>query len=121
FYDDYYLKAGRVRRLIKQDFDRVWEEVDLLLAPTTPTAAFKINEKTEDPLEMYLSDVFTISCNLAGICGISVPCGFTDGGLPVGMQLLGPSWAEEDLLVATNSYQEATDWHTERPAITIKR
>ncbi|MFP4028100.1 MAG: Asp-tRNA(Asn)/Glu-tRNA(Gln) amidotransferase subunit GatA [Candidatus Brocadiia bacterium] len=121
FYDDYYLKAGRVRRLIKQDFDRVWEEVDLLLAPTTPTAAFKIDEKTEDPLEMYLSDVFTISCNLAGICGISVPCGFTEGGLPVGMQLMGPSWAEEDLLVATKSYQEATDWHTERPAITIKR
>ena len=116
YYDAYYLKAGRVRRLIKGDFDRVWDEVDLVLAPTSPTAAFRIGEKTEDPLEMYLSDIFTISCNLAGICGISLPCGFTSRGLPVGMQLMGRHWNEERLLQAAHAFQQATDWHEKAPA-----
>jgi aspartyl-tRNA(Asn)/glutamyl-tRNA(Gln) amidotransferase subunit A len=120
YYDAYYLKAGRVRRLIKGDFDRAWEQVDLLLAPTSPTAAFRIGEKTEDPIEMYLSDIFTISCNLAGNCGISLPCGFTSGGLPVGMQLMGRHWDEERLLAAAHAYQLQTDWHTRTPPIVEK-
>jgi aspartyl-tRNA(Asn)/glutamyl-tRNA(Gln) amidotransferase subunit A len=120
YYDAYYLKAGRVRRLIKGDFDRAWEQVDLLLAPTSPTAAFRIGEKTEDPIEMYLSDIFTISCNLAGNCGISLPCGFTSGGLPVGVQLMGRHWDEERLLAAAHAYQLQTDWHTRTPPIVGK-
>ena len=115
YYDAYYLKAGRVRELIRQDFDRAWEQVDLLLAPTSPTAAFRIGEKTEDPLEMYLSDIFTLSCNLAGICGISLPCGFTREGLPIGMQLMGRRWDEERLLAAAHAYQQQTDWHQRAP------
>ncbi len=115
YYDAYYLKAGRVRRLIKEDFDRAWEEVDLLFAPTSPTAAFRIGEKTADPLEMYLSDIFTISCNLAGNCGVSVPCGFTSRGLPIGLQLMGRHWDEGRLLCAAHAYQQATDWHLQSP------
>jgi aspartyl-tRNA(Asn)/glutamyl-tRNA(Gln) amidotransferase subunit A len=104
-----------VRRLIKEDFDRAFEEVDVLFAPTTPTPAFKIGEKTDDPLEMYLSDVFTISCNLAGNCGISIPCGFTSGGLPIGLQLMGNHWDDATLLRAGAAYQRATDWHMRMP------
>ncbi|MFW6044107.1 MAG: Asp-tRNA(Asn)/Glu-tRNA(Gln) amidotransferase subunit GatA [Planctomycetota bacterium] len=111
YYDAYYLKAGRVRRLIKQDFDEVWDEVDLIFAPTTPGPAFRLGEKADDPLEMYLSDIFTISANLAGIGGISVPCGFTSGGLPVGMQLMCPPGDDARMLGATHAYQNETDWH----------
>src|SRR2546430_9432942 len=86
--DQYYLKALKVRRLIKEDFDRAFAECDVVMGPTSPTAAFKVGEKVEDPLAMYLSDIYTISCNLAGIAGISVPCGFTRSGLPIGLQVL---------------------------------
>ena len=115
YYDAYFLKAARVRRLIKQDFDRAFEQVDIVFTPTTPTAAFRIGEKTADPMEMYLSDVFTISCNLAGICGISIPCGFTAGGLPIGMQLMANHWNDSALLRAGAAYQRVTDFHTRMP------
>ncbi|MHC5034627.1 MAG: Asp-tRNA(Asn)/Glu-tRNA(Gln) amidotransferase subunit GatA [Planctomycetota bacterium] len=115
YYDAYFLKAARVRRLIKEDFDRAFDEVDVLFAPATPTPAFKIGEKTENPLEMYLSDVFTISCNLAGNCGISIPCGFTSGGLPIGLQLMGNHWEDATLVRAGAAYQRATDWHMRTP------
>src|SRR5208283_66712 len=87
YIDAYYLKALKVRRLIKEDFDRAFAECDVVAGPTSPTPAFRIGEKTDDPLSMYLSDIYTISCNLAGICGISIPCGFSQGGLPIGLQL----------------------------------
>jgi aspartyl-tRNA(Asn)/glutamyl-tRNA(Gln) amidotransferase subunit A len=115
YYDAYFLKAARVRRLIKEDFDRAFERADLLFAPTTPTPAFKVGEKTDDPLEMYLSDIFTISCNLAGTCGMSLPCGFTESGLPVGLQLMGRHWDDAALLAAGAAYQRVTDFHTRTP------
>jgi len=117
YYDAYYLKAARVRRLIQQDFDAAFQEVDLVLGPTTPTPAFKIGEKTDDPLEMYLSDIFTISCNLAGICGITFPCGFTGRGLPVGAQLMGPHWQEARLLRAVHAFQQRTNYHQQVPPL----
>ena len=115
YYDAYYLRAQKVRTLIRQDFLKAFEHVDLIATPTTPTPAFKIGEKAKDPLEMYLSDIFTISCNLAGLCGVSLPCGFSEKGLPIGLQLLGRPFGESDLLRAAHVYQEATDWHTKRP------
>ncbi len=108
YYDAYYLKAQQVRTLIKQDFERAFEQVDLIACPTTPTTAFRVGEKTDDPLEMYLSDVFTISVNLAGLCGASVPCGFDDRGLPIGLQLIGPHLGEATLLRAAHAYEQAT-------------
>jgi aspartyl-tRNA(Asn)/glutamyl-tRNA(Gln) amidotransferase subunit A len=117
YYDAYFLKAARVRRLIKEDFDRAFEKADVIFAPTTPTPAFMIGEKTADPLEMYLSDIFTISCNLAGIGGISVPCGFTAAGLPVGMQLLARHWDGQALVRAGAAYQRATDFHARTPPL----
>ena len=115
YYEAYYLKAARVRNLIRQDFLKAFEKVDLIFAPTCPTPAFKIGEKIDDPIEMYLSDVFTISCNLAAVCGISVPCGFTRNGLPIGMQLMGRHWQEGVLLGAANAFQQKTDYHTKTP------
>lgn len=115
YYDAYYLRAQKVRTLIRQDFLKAFEEVDLIASPTTPTPAFKIGEKAGDPLQMYLSDIYTISCNLAGLCGISVPCGFSETGLPIGLQLLGKPFGESDLLRAAHAYEQATDWHTHRP------
>ena len=115
YYDAYYLRAQKVRTLIRQDFLKAFEEVDLIASPTTPTPAFKIGEKVGDPLQMYLSDIYTISCNLAGLCGISVPCGFSRAGLPIGLQLLGKPFGEPDLLRAAHAYEQATDWHTHRP------
>ena len=115
YYDAYYLRAQKVRTLIRQDFLKAFEEVDLIASPTTPTPAFKIGEKAGDPLQMYLSDIYTISCNLAGLCGISVPCGFSKAGLPIGLQLLGKPFGEPDLLRAAHAYEQATDWHTHRP------
>jgi aspartyl-tRNA(Asn)/glutamyl-tRNA(Gln) amidotransferase subunit A len=105
YYDAYYLRAQKVRTLIRNDFLKAFEKVDAIVTPTTPTAAFKIGEKSDDPLQMYLSDIFTISCNLAGICGISVPCGFTKNPkLPIGLQLLGKPFGEETLLkIATHA------------------
>jgi len=117
YYDAYYLKALKVRTLIKQDFDRVFKDCDCILTPTTPTPAFKIGEKTDDPLKMYLSDIYTISANLAGIPGISVPCGFTKEGLPVGLQLLARHFAEETLFKVAYSYEQSTPWHSMKPKI----
>jgi aspartyl-tRNA(Asn)/glutamyl-tRNA(Gln) amidotransferase subunit A len=112
--DAYYLKALKVRRLIKEDFDKAFAQCDVLMGPTAPTAAFKIGEKTENPLEMYLSDIYTISCNLAGIPGISIPCGFTKTNLPIGLQILAPPFEEEKLLRVARMHEKATDWHMRR-------
>ncbi|HEX9139565.1 MAG TPA: amidase family protein, partial [Steroidobacteraceae bacterium] len=114
YFDAFYLKAQKVRQLIARDFNRAFEQVDLLLGPTTPTAAFEIGSKTSDPVTMYLNDIYTIGANLAGLPGISVPCGFVDR-LPVGMQLIGPHFAEARLLQAAHQYQLATDWHRRIP------
>lgn len=111
YYDAYYLKAQKVRTLIKQDFDRAFESVDVIATPTAPTAAFKAGEKSDDPLQMYLSDVFTISCNLAGLPGLSLPCGFTSNGLPIGVQLLGKPFDEETVFSAAAAYEKATQWN----------
>ncbi|HMC66643.1 MAG TPA: amidase family protein, partial [Gemmataceae bacterium] len=112
--DAYYLKALKVRRLIKEDFDRAFAECDVIMGPTSPTAAFKIGERIADPLAMYLSDIYTISCNLAGIGGISIPCGFTKSGLPIGLQILAPPFEEEKLLRVARMHERETDWHTRR-------
>jgi aspartyl-tRNA(Asn)/glutamyl-tRNA(Gln) amidotransferase subunit A len=119
YYDAYYLRAQKVRTLIRNDFLKAFETVDAIVTPTTPTAAFKIGEKTDDPLQMYLSDIFTISCNLAGICGISLPCGFTKNPkLPIGLQLLGKPFGEEALLKLAHAYEQNTGWHKEKPPLT---
>jgi aspartyl-tRNA(Asn)/glutamyl-tRNA(Gln) amidotransferase subunit A len=112
YYDAYYLKAQQVRTLIKQDFERAFEQVDVIASPVAPSTAFRIGEKTDNPLEMYLMDVFTITINLAGMCGISVPCGFDHGGLPIGLQLVGPHLGEERILRTAHAYEQSTDWHT---------
>src|SRR5206468_10479981 len=117
-----YVNALRMRRLIKQDFDRAFERCDVVLSPTSPTSAFKIGEKSGDPLSMYLADVFTVTCNIAAIPGVSIPCGFTDGAgggkpLPIGLQLLGPAFGEEKLVRAARMYEAATEWHERRPAL----
>jgi aspartyl-tRNA(Asn)/glutamyl-tRNA(Gln) amidotransferase subunit A len=116
YYDAYYRKAQQVRTLIKGDFDRAFEQFDVLAAPTSPTVAFRIGEKVSDPLAMYLSDVCTIPVNLAGLPGVSLPCGFVDD-LPVGLQLIGPPLAEGRLLRVAQRYQDATSWHRRRPAL----
>ena len=117
YYDAYYLKAQRVRTLIRQDFEEAFTKCDVLVTPTSPTPAFRLGERTDDPLAMYLSDIFTIPANLAGIPGISIPCGLTQAGLPIGLQLLGPVLAEETLLRAAYAYEQATDWHSRRPTL----
>ncbi len=115
YHDAYYLHAQKVRTLIRQDFLKAFEKVDVIATPTTPTAAFKAGEKSGDPLQMYLSDIFTISCNLAGIPGISLPCGFTKNPkLPIGLQLLGRPFGEETLLRAAHIYEQNTSWHKEK-------
>jgi len=115
--DAYYVKALKVRRLIRDDFDQAFAACDVVVGPTSPTAAFKVGERTEDPLAMYLSDIYTISCNLAGLPGISIPCGFTKSGLPIGLQILAPPFEEEKLLRVARMYERATDWHTRRPRL----
>ena len=117
YYEAYYKKASEVRTLIKRDFEEAFKKCDIILTPTSPTAAFKLGEKIADPLTMYLSDIFTISCNLAGIPGISVPCGFTKENLPVGLQLLGKPLDEATLLRAAYNYEKNTEWHKKRPKI----
>jgi len=117
YYDAYYKKALKVRRLIRQDFDRVFAEVDLIVGPVTPTPAFKIGEKIDDPLAMYLYDLYTVSTNLAGIAGMSIPCGFSSAGLPIGLHLQAPPFAEERLLRGAAMFQRATDWHTRQPPL----
>jgi aspartyl-tRNA(Asn)/glutamyl-tRNA(Gln) amidotransferase subunit A len=120
YYDAYYLRAQKVRELIRQDFAKVFEKVDALISPTSPVPAFKVDERLADPLQMYLADVFTIAANLAGICGISVPCGFAelDGHrLPIGLQLLGKPLDELRILQIAHAYEQSTDWHKSRPPI----
>jgi aspartyl-tRNA(Asn)/glutamyl-tRNA(Gln) amidotransferase subunit A len=117
YYDAYYLRAQKVRTLIKNDFDEAFKEVDVIATPTTPEVAFKMGEKTDDPLKMYLSDIFTNSVNLAGVPGISIPCGFTKAGLPVGLQIIGRHFDEENVLKVADAYERTTDWHTRRPAL----
>ncbi|MEE4660221.1 MAG: Asp-tRNA(Asn)/Glu-tRNA(Gln) amidotransferase subunit GatA [Halieaceae bacterium] len=116
YYDAYYRKAQQVRRLIQQDFLTAFEEVDLIMSPTTPHTAWPLGEKTDDPVAMYLEDIYTLSVNLAGLPGLSVPAGFSDG-LPVGLQMIGPHFAEQRLLQTGHQYQCATDWHTRRPSL----
>jgi len=117
YYDAYYAKALRVRRLIRQDYLDAFQQVDLIGGPVSPTPAFPLGEKTSDPLAMYLVDMYTVGTNLAGIGGISFPCGFTKGGLPIGFQLQGPALSEPLLLRAADRYQKLTDWHTRRPKL----
>lgn len=117
YYDAYYLRALKVRTLIKEDFDRVFQEFDLVLTPTSPTPAFKIGEKTDDPLSMYLSDIYTISANLAGIPAMSLPCGLTKKGLPIGMQILGKPFGEEDIFRLAYQYEQNTPWHKMKPTL----
>ncbi len=118
YYDAYYLRAQKVRTLIRNDFIKAFEKVDAIVTPTTPTAAFKIGEKSDDPLQMYLSDIFTISCNLAGICGISVPCGFTTNPkLPIGLQFLGKPFGESTILKIAHAYEQTTNWRKEKPLL----
>jgi len=117
YYDAYYRKAQQVRTLIKEDFDRAFEEYDALLTPTAPTPAFMIGEKVKDPLQMYLSDIFTIPVNLAGIPGISIPCGFNGGGLPIGLHIIGKHFDEEKILRVAYTYEQRTDWHLKRPQL----
>jgi aspartyl-tRNA(Asn)/glutamyl-tRNA(Gln) amidotransferase subunit A len=115
YYEAYYGKAQRVRTLIKRDFETAFGKVDLIVTPTSPSAAFRLGEKTADPLEMYLSDIFTISANLAALPAISIPCGFTPRGLPIGLQLIGRALDEAMLLRGAHAYEQATDWHRRRP------
>ncbi|HUJ11504.1 MAG TPA: Asp-tRNA(Asn)/Glu-tRNA(Gln) amidotransferase subunit GatA [Verrucomicrobiae bacterium] len=116
YYDAYYLRAQKVRTLIRQDFEKAFEKCDAVVTPTSPEVAFKIGEKVDDPLKMYLSDIFTISVNLAGICGVSIPCGFTSSPkLPIGLQILGKSFGEETVLRVAHAYEQATEWHKEKP------
>ena len=117
YYDAYYLKAQKVRTLIKQDFDRAFEDVDVLVAPTAPTTAFKAGDKTTDPLSMYLLDLMTIPVNLAGLPGISVPCGFDSQGLPIGLQLISNVLREDVLFHTAHAYEQATQWHKKQPSL----
>ncbi|MBE9129591.1 MULTISPECIES: Asp-tRNA(Asn)/Glu-tRNA(Gln) amidotransferase subunit GatA [unclassified Coleofasciculus] len=117
YYDAYYLKAQKVRTLIKQDFDAAFEKVDVLLCPTAPTTAFKAGEKTADPLSMYLGDLMTIPVNLAGLPGMSVPCGFDNQRLPIGIQLIGKVLREDQLFQVAYAYEQSTDWHLKKPPL----
>jgi aspartyl-tRNA(Asn)/glutamyl-tRNA(Gln) amidotransferase subunit A len=117
YYDAYYLKAQKVRTLIKNDFDQAFKKVDCIITPTSPTAAFKVGEKMSDPLSMYLSDIFTISVNLAGIPAMSVPCGFTKGNLPIGMQIMAKPFDEETIFRTAFTYEQNTEWHLQKPKL----
>jgi len=117
YYDAYYGRAQKVRTLIRRDFEQVFARCDALLTPVTPTAAYVLGEKTGDPLQMYLGDILTVSANLAGIPGLSIPCGSTSGGLPIGLQVLGPAFGEETLLRVGHAYEQATAWHERRPPV----
>jgi len=106
-----------VRTLIKRDFEQAFTQVDVIACPVTPTTAFRMGEKTDNPMAMYLSDIFTISLNLSGMCGISVPCGLDGQGLPIGLQLIGPHLGEATILRAAHAYEQSTPWHTLRPQL----
>ena len=115
YYDAYYIQAQRVRRLIARDFAEVFKRCDVIMGPTSPTTAFRIGEKMGDPVQMYLNDIYTIPANLAGLPGLSVPCGLDGKGLPVGLQIMGNYFAEARMLGIAHQYQQATDWHTRTP------
>jgi aspartyl-tRNA(Asn)/glutamyl-tRNA(Gln) amidotransferase subunit A len=115
YYDAYYLKAQQVRQLISREFAAAFTQADVLVGPTSPTPAFKIGDKVDDPITMYLNDIYTIGANLAGLPAMSIPCGLLDG-LPLGLQLIGPHFAESRLLSVAHAYQQATDWHRRLPA-----
>ncbi len=117
YYDAYYLKALKVRRLIKQDYDQAFEKVDIIVTPTVPNPAFKFGEKTDNPLTMYLEDIFTISINIAGVPGLSLPCGISKAGLPIGLQMIGKAFDEATLLKAAYAYEQSTDWHKRKPSL----
>ena len=117
YYDAYYKKASQVRTLIKNDFEKAFNECDVIITPTAPSPAFKIGEKTDDPLTMYLSDIFTLPASLAGIPAISLPCGFSSEKLPIGLQIIGKSMDEATVLRAAKAYEDATNWKDERPKI----
>jgi aspartyl-tRNA(Asn)/glutamyl-tRNA(Gln) amidotransferase subunit A len=117
YYDAYYGKAQKVRTLIKGDFERAFQEVDVIAAPAAPSTAFLLGEHTDDPLAMYLEDVFTLPANLAGVPGLTFPVGFDAGNLPIGMQLMGPHFREDLLFRMAHSYQQSTDWHLRRPKL----
>ena len=120
YYDAYYLKALKVRNLIRGDFIDAFKKCDCIMMPVSPTTAFKIGEKIDDPLQMYLSDIYTIAVNLAGVPGISIPCGFDEKGLPIGLQILGPAFGEAKLLRIARIYERETDWHTKKPPLLVK-
>jgi aspartyl-tRNA(Asn)/glutamyl-tRNA(Gln) amidotransferase subunit A len=115
YYDAYYKKASQVRTLIRRDFEAAFQQCQVIATPVAPTPAFRLGEKVDDPLTMYLSDIFTISANLAGMPGISVPCGFSSRGLPIGLQLMGPGFGEADLLKVAYAFEQATDFHRRKP------
>jgi aspartyl-tRNA(Asn)/glutamyl-tRNA(Gln) amidotransferase subunit A len=117
YYDAYYLKAQKVRTLIRNDFTEAFKQCDAILAPVTPTAAYKKGEKTADPLKMYLDDILTTPINLAGNCALSLPCGFTSGGMPIGLQIIGDAFEEETILKIGHAYEQSTDWHKQRPVL----
>ena len=117
YYDAYYLKAQKVRALIRQDFLQAFTRCDVIATPVAPTTAFQLGEKTADPLTMYLSDILTIAVNLSGLPGLSVPCGFDHQGLPIGLQLIGPPFHEERLLQTAYAYEQTTDWRARKPPL----
>jgi len=117
FHDAYYNRAQKVRHLIAEDFHQAFKKCHALITPTSPTPAFKLDERVSDPLQMYLADIFTIAVNLAGICGVSIPCGFTSNKLPIGLQIIGPKWGEETMLRVAHAYEQATPWHKEKPPL----
>jgi aspartyl-tRNA(Asn)/glutamyl-tRNA(Gln) amidotransferase subunit A len=117
YYDAYYLKAQKVRTLIRRDFEEAFKNVDVLATPTSPTPAFRLGEKSDDPLQMYLSDIFTINVNLAGLPGMALPCGMTAGRLPIGLQLIAGPFQEEKIFHAAYAYEQATEWHKMRPPL----
>jgi len=121
YYDAYYKKASQVRTLIRNDFEKAFRECDVIVTPTAPTPAFKIGEKMDDPLQMYLSDIFTIPANLAGIAAISIPCGFSSKGLPIGLQILANSFQEEKLLQVAYAYEQHTEWHLKKPDLKLPK
>jgi aspartyl-tRNA(Asn)/glutamyl-tRNA(Gln) amidotransferase subunit A len=120
YYDAYYLKAQRVRTLIRKDFDAAFKRCDVIVTPTAPTTAFKLGEKTQDPLEMYLSDIYTISINLAGLPALSLPCGFDGEGMPIGMQIIGKHFDEATILRVAHHYEQSTEWHKRKPKLKIQ-
>jgi aspartyl-tRNA(Asn)/glutamyl-tRNA(Gln) amidotransferase subunit A len=116
YYDAYYLKAQQVRTLLRRDFEQAFEKVDVMVSPVAPGVAFEIGAKVDDPLQMYLIDVFTVSLNLTGVCGISVPCGFSEG-MPVGLQIIGPALGESAILRVAYQYEQRTKWHKQKPRL----